>query len=229
MKLKHTLLMAGTLLSSAVMAQDYHQVSLSSEVYQNIANDEMHASLSKTAQASNAKALSSSLNTALSQAMTLAKKYPNVKVTTGQQNAYPRYNKEGKIIGMTGSVSIHLKSTNFEEAGELMGELQGIMVMDSLSFGVSDETKEKHQKALLQQAVTRFKQDAQDITHAFGAKDYKLVKATLEQQNRHMASPMMASAESFAMAKDASGGVPAMSSGDSTLYQQISGTIELLP
>lgn len=229
MKLTHALFMAGTLLSSAVMAQNYHQVSLSSEVYQNIANDEMHASLSKTIQASNAKALSTSLNTSLSQAMTLAKKYPNVKVTTGQQNAYPRYNKEGKIIGMTGSVSIHLKSTNFEEAGELMGELQSIMVMDSLSFGVSDKTKEKHQKALLQQAVARFKQDAQDITHAFGAKDYKLVHITIENQNRHMASPVLASGESLMMAKDASASVPAMSSGDSTLHQQISGTIELLP
>lgn len=224
MTLKLMILTTSLLMTQLVFAQNYEQVSLSSEISQTIANDEMRAILSKTAQATTAKSLANTLNGTLNQAMNIAKKYPDVKVTTGQQTSYPHHNKDGKITGFTGTTSIILESQNFGQASELLGELQTIMTMDDLSFQVSEKNKQAHQKQLMHAAITQFKQDAKDVAIAFGAKDYKLVNATLDRQNHHY--PMLKSAAMSEMATDASFS-PKMAAGDSTLRYQVSGTIEL--
>ncbi|MDO4895877.1 MAG: SIMPL domain-containing protein [Moraxella sp.] len=219
------LLWAFCLVATPAFAQNYPQISLNSEISQSIANDELHATLSKTAQATDAKTLSVTLNHALSQAMSIAKNYPDVKLSTGNQYAHPRHDKNGKIIGLTGSVSITLNSQNFEQAGELIGRLQTIMTMDSLSFDVSEQSRQQHKTTLMQMAIARFQQDAQNVTEAFGAKEYRLISAKLDEQNTHYA-PML---KSVAMSEMMDAREPTLSSGDSTLRYHISGTIELVP
>lgn len=221
-----SLLLAFCLIATPAFAQNYPQISLSSEVSQSIANDELHATLSKTAQATDAKTLSDTLNHTLSQAMSIAKNYPDVKLSTGNQHAYPRHDKNGKIIGLTGSVSITLNSKNFEQAGELIGKLQTIMTMDNLSFDVSKQSRQQHKTTLMQMAIARFRQDAQNATIAFGAKEYKLISAKLDADDQNAPYPML---KSVAMSETMDTSFSALSSGDSTLRYQVLGTIELLP
>lgn len=224
MTLKLMTLATSLLMSPLAIAQSYEQITLSSEVSKVIDNDEMHATLSKTVQVTNAKTLATTLNSTLNQAMTIAKKYPDVKVVTGQQTSYPRHNKDGKMVGLTGMVSINLESQNFEQTGEILGELQAIMTMDNISFQVSEKSRQHHQKELMNGAIARFKQDAKDAALAFGAKDYKLVNVTLDHQNAHY--PVLRSVAMKEMASDAT--MQNLSAGDSTLRYQVSGTIELV-
>lgn len=216
------------LLTGTAFAKTYGEISLSTEVSKRVANDEMTAILSKNAQAPDAKTLSKNLNATLNKAQELAKKYPNVKLTTGNQTSYPRYNNAGKIIGLNGSVSVNLQSQNFEEAGELLGELQTIMTMDSLSFGVSDTSAKAHQKSLMTEAIAHFKDDAKSASLAFGAKDYKLISVRLDAQNHDISpAPIMYEAVAQAKASDASG--VNLSGGEGMMRYRIDGTIELVP
>lgn len=203
----------------------YNQVSLSSQVSQNVANDELTATLLKEAQAPTAKALAKTLTLALNNATERAKKYPAVKVSTGHQNTYPRYNNSGKIIGFTGSVSLNIQSQDFEQASELIAELQSDMTMGGLNFRVSDHTKEKTEKELMTKAIARFQEEARNISRAFGARDYKIVSVGLTLADAGYdgyATPMLASLEKDARA------TPQFESGDSKMTYRASGTIELV-
>ena len=97
----------------------YDQLTFETQVKEDIANDEVRASLYKKAQASDAKALATTLNTSINRALAIAKRYPSVTVSTGQQHTYPRYDKNDKIIGWTGQANIDLKSTDFTATSQL--------------------------------------------------------------------------------------------------------------
>ncbi|MGB2139030.1 MAG: hypothetical protein ACPHVZ_01585, partial [Psychrobacter sp.] len=61
----------------------YDQLTFETQVKEDIANDEVRASLYKKAQASDAKALATTLNTSINRALAIAKRYPSVTVSTG--------------------------------------------------------------------------------------------------------------------------------------------------
>ena len=98
----------------------YDQLTFQTEVKEEIQNDEVRASLYKKAQATDSKTLATTLNTSINNAMKIAKRYPTVTVSTGQQRTYPRYDKNDKIIGWTGQANIDLKSTDFAATSQLL-------------------------------------------------------------------------------------------------------------
>lgn len=229
MKLTKTLMALGLVASSLAHADiNYNQVSFSSEVRSEIANDEMHATLKKTAQAKDAASLAKELNGIINNALQIAKRYPEVQVSTGRQNTYPRYDEKNnnKIIGFTGSASLELRSKDFEKSSQLIADLQSILVMEDLNFGVSDATREKEEKQLQTKAIKRFGDEAQSIATAFGASGYKIVNVQLGSSNHYYARPMAMAASLKTM--DTSIEAPSFESGNTTLSYTTSGTIELI-
>ncbi len=230
MKLRFVLPLLASLplfLQTSFAEVNYNQISLSSQVSQNVANDELNATLSKTAQAATAGVLNKTLNETLNQAHTIAKKYPDVKVTTGNHSTYPRYNNAGKITGFTGRASIQLKSANLEQAGELLGELQSLLTLDNLSFAVSDSARERIEQEMMIKVAQKFQTDAKTLSQALGAKDYKIVHISLQQQNSHHDYDRFVFSAAKAVAADASA-QPELASGESKLGYTASGTIELV-
>lgn len=211
----------------ALAEQHYNQISFSTQIEKTLPNDELQATLSKTAQAGDVKTLANTLNNTLNQATALAKKYPNVKVTTGSQHTYPRYNSTGKIIGHTGQATVDVTSQDFNEASEFIAKLQEYMTIDNLSFGVSDTTKKKHKKDIMSEAIADFQQEASFVSQNFGAKDYRLVKVELNHVDvfSNHARPMMAMNESVVSAKVTP---QEFEAGESRINYQIAGVIELV-
>ncbi len=204
----------------------YNQLTFSSEVKSEIANDEVRASLYKKVQASDAKTLARQLNTAINAATTIAKRYPTVTVSTGQQRTYPRYDKNDKIIGWTGQANIDLKSTDFTATSQLIADLQETLVMDSLNFGVSEAKKDELERQLMSRASKAFQEQAQSLTAAWGAKGYRVINVNLNTgQNypRPVYGTMM-------KAEAMSSSVPSQNfeSGDSTITVSANGTIEMV-
>lgn len=220
----------GSLLTStAAIANDnhaYNRISFSVNAKQEVANDEMRARLSKTTQAKTAKEVAQTLNSAINDALIIAKKYPEVVVETGRHSTYPRYNTNNTITGFTGSASIDIKSQNFEQASQLIADLQAALTLEDLSFNVSSKTNDDIKKQLTLDAAKRFQEEAVTISQAFGAKDFKIVSVQLGNDNSYYARPVAM----MAMAKEASAGidVPNFESGKTTLGYDASGTIELI-
>lgn len=219
-------------LSTATFAHEtaptYNRISFNVDVQEEVANDEMRATLSKTIQAKTAKEVAKTLNSTINSALAVAKKYPEVTVETGRHNTYPKYGNNSTITGFTGSASIEIKSQNFEQSSQLIADLQTMMALDDLSFHVSNQTKNDTKKQLTINAAKRFQEEALTISQAFGAKDYKIVNVQLGQENSYYARPMMMEA---AMAKTADLGIenPNFESGKTTLGYSANGTIELMP
>ncbi|OOR90049.1 hypothetical protein B0181_05175 [Moraxella caviae] len=227
MNIKHALAAAAALSLATPAFAEYDRISFESEVSQEVANDEMRATLVKTAQADNAQDIAKILNRTINEALKIAKKYPDVQVSTGRQSTYLRYadNSSTKIVGFTGSASLELKSQDFSAASQLMADLQALMVTENLNFGVSEATRATAQKQLAHEAAKRFQSDALAISHSFGAQNYKIVNVQLNS-NRYSVAPMMYSAK----LRDASGGIEAqnMEAGSSKLSYSANGTIELV-
>lgn len=204
----------------------YDQLTFQTEVKEEVQNDEVRATMYKKAQASDAKTLATTLNTSINNAMKIAKRYPSVTVSTGQQRTYPRYDKNDKIIGWTGQASIDLKSTDFVATSQLIADLQQTLVMENLNFGVSDAKKDALEQKLMTEASRAFQQQAKNLTRAWDARGYRVVTVNLNTNNNNYPRPMYSMrAESVAM--DSAVPNQNFESGNSTISVTANGTIEL--
>ena len=219
-------LMTATMGSAHAEPTGYDQLSFQTEVKEEVQNDEVRASMYKKAQASTSKALATTLNTSINNAMKIAKRYPSVTVSTGQQRTYPRYDKNDKIIGWTGQASIDLKSTDFAATSQLIADLQETLVMDNLNFGVSDSKKDALEQKLMTEASRAFQQQAKNLTRAWNARGYRVVTVNLNTGNNYP-RPMYGSMNMKAEAADASVPSQSFESGNSTISVTANGTIEL--
>lgn len=203
----------------------YDQLTFQAEVKEEVQNDEVRASLYKKAQATDSKTLASTLNTTINNAMRIAKRYPSVTVSTGQQTTYPRYDKNDKIIGWTGQANIDLKSTDFAATSQLIADLQETLVMDNLTFGVSDTKKEALEQKLMTDASRAFQQQAKNLTRAWDARGYRVVNVNLNTGSNYP-RPMYSA---MAMKAESADAVPRQNfeSGNSTISVTANGTIEL--
>lgn len=221
------LLLGACTVAPAWAERQYNEVNFGVTVQQAIANDEMQATLTKSAEHATTKALANTLNTNVNKALALAKKYPNVKVTTGRQHSHPRYDNKGKMVGFSGSVSINVQSQDFEQVGEFIAEVQQFMVLDGVDFGVSQEVQQATAKALKLELIKKFNDEANLTAQAFGAKSYKLIKVNFNEDARHYAQPMMMRAMSASVA-EAKVAVQEFAGGDSQLEYGATGSIELV-
>ncbi len=185
----------------------------------------MRASLYKKAQATDAKTLATNLTTSINRALAIAKRYPTVTVSTGQQSTYPRYDKNDKIIGWTGQANIDLKSTDFVATSQLIADLQETLVMNNLNFGVSEIKKDALEQKLMTDASRAFQQQAKNLTRAWNANGYRVITVNLNSGSNNYPRPMYSSMR----AADAESSVPSQNfeSGNSTLSVTANGTIEL--
>lgn len=204
----------------------YNQLTFQTEVKEEIQNDEVRASMYKKAQATTSKALATTLNTSVNNAMKIAKRYPSVTVSTGQQRTYPRYDKNDKIIGWTGQASIDLKSTDFAATSQLIADLQETLVMENLNFGVSDTKKDAIEQKLMTEASRAFQSQAKNLTRAWDASGYRVVNVNLNTGSNYP-RPMYSSMNMRAEAADASVPSQSFESGNSTISVTANGTIEL--
>ena len=204
----------------------YDQLTFQTEVKEEVQNDEVRASLYKKAQATDSKTLATTLNTSINNAMKIAKRYPTVTVSTGQQRTYPRYDKNDKIIGWTGQANIDLKSTDFAATSQLIADLQETLVMDNLNFGVSDIKKDELEQKLMTNASRAFQQQAKNLTRAWDARGYRVVNVNLYTGSNYP-RPMYSAMSMKAEAADASVPSQSFESGNSTISVTANGTIEL--
>ena len=203
----------------------YDQLSFQTQVKEDIANDEVRASLYKKAQAADSKTLATTLNTSINKALAIAKRYPTVTVSTGQQSTYPRYDKNDKIIGWTGQANIDIKSTDFTATSQLIADLQETLVMNNLTFGVSEIKKDALEQKLMTEASRAFQQQAKRLTRAWDARGYRVVTVNLNTGNENYPRPMYSTMRSASVESS----VPSQNfeSGNSTVSVTANGTIEL--
>lgn len=207
---------------------NYGVLNFSATASRKVDNDQTNATLTKVVQNKSSSEVANQIAKTLNQAIAIAKKYPSVQVTTGNQATYPQYDKNQKINGWTGNASLHLKSTDTIAVSQLIAELQSFMTLDGLNFNVSDSTRKQVEQELMIEASKNFQRQAQALLPAWNARDYQLVNLDFQQggdsYGRGYAMPvmMMAKAESDAVTNQN------FQAGDSTITVTANGSVQLV-
>lgn len=213
---------ANAIAGTAIPADGGNIISFAVQNSQHITNDQAFAVLSKTVQAPTAAALAKQTNPIINQALAIAKKYPSVKVSTGQPSAYPNYDNKGNITGMTAQARLNLSTQNSDDLSALIGELQGLLVLEQMYFDVSPAIKEQVQQQLMVSTSQKFQAQAEQVAKAWGAKGYRLVQANLDQGDTPY-RPMAAM-----MSLKHSDSPQTLEAGDTELTYRINGSIFLV-
>lgn len=206
---------------------NYGLLNFSAEASRKVDNDQTNATLSKVVQNKSSSEVANQINETLNRALQIAKKYPQVQVSTGNQSTYPQYDKNQKISGWTGSANLNLKSTDTVAISKLIAELQAFMTSDGISFSVSDETRKKVEQDLMVEASKNFQRQAQALLPAWNAKDYQLVNLDFQRGGdyggRVRVMPVM-----MAEATNAKVTSQDFQAGESTVTVTASGSVQLV-
>jgi predicted secreted protein len=141
------------------------------------------------------KQLNAVLSAALAVATPLAKPGA-LDVSTGDMDVSPRYGREGKVNGWTGSAQLVLQGRDAVQIATLAARLQELTVAQ-IDWQLSPEQKMAAESRIQAEAVSRFQSKAQALTQQFGFAAYTLreVRVNAQEVQEGSAMPRMAMAQ----------------------------------
>lgn len=217
-------LLAPTAIAGTTMPT-YNRIQLGESARAEVENDLLVAVLFAQAEGREAATPADEVNRLIDWAVNLAKSHPEVKVQTLNYQTQPVYTKD-KIRAWRVRQSLRLESRDSRVLGDLVGQLQESLQMESLSYQVSDELRRSHTESLTTTALQRFEARARHIAKTLGRSGYRIVQIRIDDAHRPpmpVARGMMFEA---AMA-DAAPAPARIEAGTSEITVSVSGEIEL--
>jgi len=191
---------------------------------QNVANDSISVTFTKTAEATSAQAVANAINTQMTAAIRSIKKDPDIITQTTQYNITPVY-KKSVISHWRGSQNLVITLENKPGLVKILSKVQPYLAYNSIQFGVSEELRKEVMATLTDKAIHRYRAQANRIAQGFMAPSYKIIETRINTPNYQSGRPFLARSE-MAIASDMA--APAIKAGESMLKVTISGTI-LIP
>ncbi|MCB1856648.1 MAG: SIMPL domain-containing protein [Gammaproteobacteria bacterium] len=203
----------------------YDRIHLSVSSGEEVENDTLIAILYAQEEGSNPSSLSRNVNLAISKAVERAKQHPTIAVQTLEYHTSPVYNKQ-HLSGWRVRQSIQLKSLDAPLLSELIGELQGWLMLSAISYEVSPKLRNDTEQRLTADAVSAFRERATLLAKEWGRKDYRLVELHVTSSG---ASPHLYRSKGVAMSMQAEAVPPTLEAGKQRIEVGINGTVELKP
>lgn len=214
---------------AAENAPQHRIISLQAEASREVQNDQMEATLYTELTNANPALLAKDINDSVNKAMTAARDYPAVKITSGNQNTYPIYNDKNKLTSWRGRASVQLKSRDFKATSELVAQLQSRMLLENVNFSVSNEQRKTVENELMTELTQNFRQRAGILQSAWGANGYELVQMDINTNSDEGRPPIMF-ARAASMKMESDGIAPQeVSGGNSRIRVTAQGSIQLNP
>jgi predicted secreted protein len=204
----------------------YNRISLNASAEQDVDNDLLVVVLFAQAEGSNAAAPADEVNRAMDWAVSVAKSHPAIKLQTLGYNTQPIYNKSA-IRGWRVQQSLRLESRDSRLLGDLIGQLQERLRVQSIGYQVSDERRRDHLGTLTGTALQRFTERAAEIARALGRSGFQIVRLNIDD-GRHGPAPVMRGMMMEAQA-DMAVAPARIEAGTQTMTVSVSGEIELNP
>jgi predicted secreted protein len=198
-------------------------IELSAEASRPSSNDLFRATVFSEASHANSATVARMVNQQISNALTVAKDYGDVKTRTGGTHTYPVYGKNDRAIESWRMRSeIQLESRNAPALAELLGKLQSSLGVSQITATPAPETAQKSEADATIAAIQAFRERAGLIAGTLGKK-YKIREMSIGSNNRGPVYPMVRS--KTMMAADAAP-MP-VEGGESQVVVNITGKIEL--
>lgn len=152
-------------------------LSFSVSATEEVTQDLLVVTLQATREGSQASEVQASLKQVMEAALTEARKaaqgQPGIEVRTGSFSVQPRYTNAGRISGWQGTAQLMLEGTDTTRISQTAGKLTQLNIVN-MQYGLSRGLRERHEAALTNDAIQRFRSRAGAMASAFGFKGYTL-------------------------------------------------------
>lgn len=215
-------------------------LNLSATETQKVPQDLIIASLRIEVDSNSAADVQKQINTAMQEALALAKKEPDVKAVTGAYSVYPydpnpqpipqHQQNEPRPMRWRGSQSLDLKSLKPDPVLDLSGKLQEKgFAMNNLGYTLSPEKYESVQDGLLVTALAKLQAKAELAAKSLDKKKVEMLDVNLSPSGP--VYPMYARAEMQTMgaAMDKAMPTPVVEAGESDVSLSVSARVLLRP
>lgn len=214
------------------VAPPQNLLQLSAQASTEVAQDLLSITLGATREGAEASTVQAQLKAAIDAALTEARKAAvprQLEVRSGSFSLFPRYStpprgEAPRITGWQGQGSIVIEGRDIAKISELAGRLSGLQVQ-TLAFGLSRDAREAAEKDVAQQAISRFRAQADDYTKLFGLTAFTVREVSVQRGGEFSPRPMMM-ARGASMAAESSAPVPA-EPGKATVSVTVSGTVQM--
>ncbi len=205
--------------------QDVLQLSASGQV--EVQQDLLRISLTTSREGPDANAVQTQLKAALETALAEARKAAQpqlVDVRTGNFSLYPRYGRDSKMSGWSGTAEMVLEGRDFARITQTAGRIQ-TMTLGGVSFALSPEQRSKVEGEAQAIAIERYKAKASELAKGFGFRGYSLREIAVNSNDQGpMPRQRMMAMEAKSASADSA--VP-VEAGKSTVVVTVSGTVQL--
>lgn len=216
------------LTSSGLLADQvppsYDRVTLNESAQQEIDNDLLVVVLFAQAEGRDAATPSDEVNRAMDWAINVAKSHAEIKIQTLGYSTQPVYSKNS-IRGWRVRQSLRLESRDSRLLGDLIGQLQSELKLQSIGYQVSQEQRRKHLGDLTELALQRFTGRASQIARSLGRSGFRIVRLNIND-GHHSPAPMVRSIMMEAKA-DMAVAPARIEAGTQQLSVSVNGEIEL--
>lgn len=186
---------AATLLPSITFAKDagYYNLiesktvlNLSESAEKEVEQDRIRATLRIQKEARENYTVQNTINEGMQEAVSIAKKYDKVKISTGRYNIKERYNSKMRTNdGWKGSQSLILDSAEKEDILELVQKLQTLgFNMSGMNYYLSRDKAGSYRTELINEAIKRVQNRAASVAKQLGAKHWHIGSVDVSGGNR---------------------------------------------
>lgn len=158
-------------------------VSFNAEVEKEVSRDLLQVTLFYQAEGTDLTALNKTISEKLGNALSVAKKESAVEIKNHFRNTSVRYNNQGKQSGWVDRVELVLESKDFQAISKVIGELDGVMVVESTNALVSSEKLMSLENELTQTVLDKFKNKAALIQNSLNMKSYQILDLDVSSVN----------------------------------------------
>jgi predicted secreted protein len=164
-------------------------VTLEAGVQREVNLDVMQAVLSVEADDNNLARLADTMRQKLEWGVRLARESPYIEVEVREYRTYPIYDRYDpyRFSHWWATQEVLLKSKDFAALNRVLGNLQGKLLVRSVTFTLSPEAQREAENGLLDEALRAFKDRAQLVQKGLNAANYRIL--TLEIHLPPLGSP----------------------------------------
>jgi predicted secreted protein len=186
-----------------------NQVSFAATATVEVPLDTLSVTLQAQREGADAASVQNQLKQVLDQSLAEARRQalPDaMEVSTGSFHLNPRYGRDGKPSGWSGSAELLLQGRDVARVAATAGKLGGMAIV-ATGYSLSRQLREKEESALAAQAIQKFRSRASEVARLFGFNGYTLGEVNVQTLDTDGGGrpPMLAMR---AMAKPMADGAP---------------------
>jgi len=173
------LVLAAPTLAPAEEALRYDQIRFATDATREVEQDVLRAVLYVQHEADDPRRAADQVNLDMDWALQQTQGEPAVQYQTLGYQTTPSYDK-GKLQHWRVRQSLSLVSRDSTRLSAMIGNLQQRLAVQSVSYEISDASRRVVEQELIDEALQRFRQRAEQIVKAMGRSSYRLIEVNLD-------------------------------------------------